>query len=488
VKIGKPLKILHVASEIAPFSKTGGLGDVLGALPSAQSRLGDEVAVVTPLYKTIDRSAHGLVRWLRRISVPLGDDVVEVGLWEGRPPRGSDVRLYFIEHEPSFGRDGLYGDAHGEFGDNARRFVLLGRAALVLAAHLERWPDVVHAHDWQAGPALIYADGTEGLPRPKRVLTIHNLAYRGLFPPTIVDELGLPRAMFSPAGFEFWGQVSFLKAGIVLADRITTVSPRYATEMREPDAGWGLDGLLRARGKAVSGILNGVDYDLWNPERDLALATQYSSAELAGKRPCKTALQHELGLPLRPDTPLSGSVTRLTEQKGIDLLVAALPRMLEEDHQMIILGSGDGGLASQLTELGRRFPKKLAVRLGYDDGLAHRVQAGADLFVMPSRFEPCGLAQLYALRYGTPPVVRAVGGLYDTVVDYEPRSQTGTGFVFGPLDVDALCHAWQRALFAYRGPAAEWLGLMRRGMAQDFSWATAASRYRELYLQANAER
>jgi len=477
------VRILHVASEVAPFSKTGGLGDVLGALPSAQTRLGDEVAVVSPLYKSIDRTAHNLVRWLRRISVPIGNEVVEVGLWEGRPPRGGDVRLYFIEHEPSFARDGIYGDAHGEFGDNARRFVLLGRAALALAAHLERWPDVVHGHDWQAGPALIYADGTEGLPRPKRVLTVHNLAYRGIFPATIVDELGLPRALFSPAGFEFWGQVSFLKAGLVLADRITTVSPRYALEMKEPDAGWGMDGLLRARGADVSGILNGVDYDVWNPERDPLLPAQYSSTELAGKRRCKTELLRELGLPLRPETPLCGAVTRLTEQKGIDLLAAALPSMLEEDVQVVVLGSGEHSLEAQLTELARRFPKKLAVRLGYDDALAHRIEAGADVFLMPSRFEPCGLSQLYALRYGTPPLVRAVGGLYDTVVDYEPRSQTGTGFVFGPLEVDALCHAWRRALFAYRGPAAEWQALMRRGMAQDFSWATAAARYRELYLQ-----
>ncbi|HEY7958388.1 MAG TPA: glycogen synthase GlgA [Polyangia bacterium] len=477
------MRVLHVASEIAPYAKTGGLADVLGALPAALARLKTEVMVVAPRYRAIDPDRFGLGRWLSTVPVPLGDGTIEVGVYEGTPPGGARVRLFFIDHPPSFDRDGLYGPpGGGDFPDNARRFTLLGRAALALAAHLGLWPDILHGHDWQAGPALLYARSTHGDLRPPRtVFTVHNLAFQGLFPESTVEELGFPRALYHPDGYEFYGQVSLLKAGLVLADRITTVSPSYAKEIQTPEQGCGLDGLLRARADRLVGILNGVDYEVWSPEHDRYLPAGYSKDALGGKRRCKLELQRAFGLPLSADTPLSGSVSRLTEQKGFDLLLGALPHILEGDAQVALLGTGDPELERALIALAARHPKKLAVRIGYDEALAHLIEAGSDLFLMPSRYEPCGLNQLYSLRYGTPPVVRATGGLDDTIVDYEPRSRSGTGYKFVETTAPALTSAWRRALHTYRETPSEHQALQRRGMAQDFSWAASARRYLELY-------
>jgi starch synthase len=473
-------RVLHVASEIAPFSKTGGLADVVAALPPALARLGHAQTVVTPLYRGVNTARFGLVRWLRRISVPLGAESVEVGLWEGRPPGGGPTRLFFVEHPASFDRDGIYGEAHGEFADNARRFVLLSRAALAIAAELDLWPDVVHAHDWQAAVALLYAKGSQGLPAPRTALTLHNLAFRGLFPPSVIDEVGLPAAEFHPDGYEFFGQVSLLKAGMVHADVVTTVSPRYAEEICEPLGGQGLDGFLRARRDRLVGILNGIDDVLWDPARDPQLPATYSTGRMAGKAICKRELQRELGLPQRAQTPLSGSVSRLTDQKGFDLVLKALPELLaERDMQYVVLGTGDSGLEAGLAEMAARFPTKMAVRIGYDEALAHRIEGGCDLYVMPSRFEPCGLNQMYSLRYGTPPIVRDVGGLHDTVVDWDGRSRSGTGFVFGPLEPQALAATWRRALDAYGQSG--FASLVERAMAEDFSWARSAARYAAIY-------
>jgi starch synthase len=477
------MKVLHVTSEIAPYSKTGGLGDVLGALPSALSKLGADVTVVAPRYRSVEVARHGLSRWLRTIPITLGSETVDVGAFEGPLPGGAKGRLFLIDHPASFDRDGLYG-----FADDAQRFNLLGRAALAIAAHLDRWPDILHGHDWQSGPAMLYARGAGGdLKPPKTVFTIHNLAYQGQFPPSVVAELGLPAELFTPEGYEFYGQVSLLKAGLVTADRITTVSPRYADEIQTPEQGCSLDGLLRSRAAQLTGILNGADYHVWSPERDPHLPANYSAEDLSGKRACKAALQRELGLAARPDLALTGSITRLTEQKGIDLLCAALPQILEGDAQVVVLGSGDAALEQQLQALAKSFPKKLAVVIAYDDRLAHRIEAGCDLFVMPSRYEPCGLNQLYSMRYGTPPIVRATGGLDDTVVDYEPRSSSGTGFKFDHLTADGLLWAWRRALVAWRESPADFTKLIRRGMAQDYSWHASALRYLELYHQLLAQ-
>jgi starch synthase len=486
------MRILHVASEVAPYSKTGGLADVLGALPRMLAALGHEVTVVTPRYRSIDPERFGLARRLRGLATPLGADTVAVGVYEGQAASTPRVRVYLVDHKPSFDRDGIYGDAKGDYPDNARRYALLGSAALALAAEFGAWPDVVHGHDWQAGPAILFAKQRWGdLPPPKTVFTLHNLAFQGLFPETVVDELGLPRQYYNLDGFEYYGQASYLKAGLALADRLSTVSRRYAQEIQTAEYGLGFDGLLRARTKVLHGILNGADYDIWNPEKDIHLPATYSAESLTGKRRCKAELQRELGLPVRADVPLCGSISRLTDQKGFDLILAALPTLLgprpadgagrdDSDMQYVVLGSGDPVLESAFRQLQTRFPKKLAVRIGYDEALAHRIEAGCDLYVMPSKFEPCGLNQMYSLRYGTPPIVRATGGLDDTIVDFDARSRSGTGFKLETYDADALVEAWRRALAAYRNEA-DFAALIKRGMTQDFGWSRAAEAYAQLY-------
>jgi starch synthase len=449
------VKVLHVASEVAPFAKTGGLADVLGALPKELEKLGIEVEVVMPRYRSV--SVDGMKR--RAVATTFG----EVGVYQ----KG---HVFFVDHPPFFDRAGLYGEDGKDYPDNAHRFALLGQAALAVCPE----PDVLHGHDWQAGPALIYGRHL------KKVFTIHNLAYQGLFPSSVVSELQFPVELYEAEGFEYWGQVSLLKAGIVLADRITTVSPRYAEEVQTSDHGFGLDGVLRARKDRLVGILNGCDYDVWNPQTDRHLVARYSAQNLEGKKRCKAELQRELGLPQKPRTPFCGSISRLAEQKGFDLLVEALPALLEGDMQYVVLGTGEPELERALEALGRVFPEQLAVRIAYDDALAHRIEAGCDLYVMPSRYEPCGLNQMYSLRYGTPPIVRATGGLDDTIVDFS--SPAGTGFKFGPYSAAALGEAWRRALLAYFSEA-EFTALIRRAMAQDFSWQSAAQSYASLYRQ-----
>jgi starch synthase len=451
------MKIVHVASEVAPWSKTGGLGDVLGALPEALRRLGFTVAVVSPRYRGIDVSGF-LAR--PRLTLPLG---VEIGVWE-------KDGLFLVEHPDSFDRAGLYGEGGADYPDNARRFAILGQAALALAPDA----DVIHGHDWQAGPALLYARHTP----MKRVFTIHNLAYMGLFSSAIVGELDFGWDQFHPGGLEFWGWASLLKAGIVLAHKITTVSPRYAAEIQTAEQGCGFEGLMQSRAADLVGILNGIDTQLWNPATDRHLPARYSAENLDGKAACKTALQRELGLPRRARTPLCGSISRLTDQKGFDLVTAVLPSLLGGDVQYVVLGAGHTALEEELEKLALRYPDKLAVRIAYDERLAHLIEAGSDLYVMPSRYEPCGLNQLYSLRYGTPPIVRATGGLDDTVEDLDGAA--GTGFKFGPYTAEALGVAWRRALLAYHATR-DFTALARRGMAADFSWPVSANRYAALY-------
>ncbi len=458
-----------MASEVAPYSKTGGLADVMGALPPALARLGLDVSVVTPRYRSVD--VAGFQRWPDLVKLPIGADSVAVGVFQ-------KDQLFLVDHPPSFDRDGLYGDGGHDHADNARRFAILGAAALEICRRLDRWPEVLHGHDWQAGPALIYSRHE----KIKRVFTIHNLAYQGLFPSSIVGELGFGEDFFHPGGMEFWGHASLIKAGIVLADRVTTVSPRYAREIQTPEQGYGLEGLLQSRAADVMGILNGCDYDVWSPEKDPHLAQRYSAANLDGKRVCKAALQRELGLPVGAATPLCGSISRLTSQKGFDLVTQVLPQLVEGDLQYVVLGSGQSEIERALVELSQAHPKKLAVRIGYDESLAHRIEAGCDLYVMPSRYEPCGLNQMYSLRYGTPPIVRAIGGLDDSISDFVPRSSTGSGFKFNDYSVAALGQAWRRALLAYLS-GADFAGLIQRDMALDHSWASSAERYAALYRQ-----
>ncbi len=470
------MQLLFVASEVAPWSKTGGLGDVAGALPRALAARGHAVTVVTPRHAGIDPRREGLTALHGAVRVR-GEATT---LWVKDGP----VRTCFVEHERYFGsRRGLYGDGHRDHPDNAERFAYLCRAALAVPGALRLRPRVLHANDWQTGllPFLLRHEHARdpALAGARTVFTIHNLAYQGIFPKEVVPALGLPWDVFSYEGMEFFDQLSFLKAGLVYADALTTVSPTYAREILTPEGGANLDALLRHRAADLTGILNGIDVHAWDPARDPYLPAHYTARAVSGKAACKAALQAELGLPDRIDVPLIGLVSRLTGQKGVDLVTAALPALLARDVQLAVLGAGEPVYQEAIRRAAREHPGRVGARIGFDEGLAHRIEAGADLFLMPSRFEPCGLNQMYSLRYGTVPVVRAVGGLADTVEDYDGWNR-GTGFRFVEYAPHALLTAVRRALDVHRDRRA-WRGLMTRGMAEDNSWERSAARYEALY-------
>jgi starch synthase len=476
-------KILFVASEAHPLMKTGGLGDVCGTFPQALRALGEDARLLMPGYHDAVARAAPLKLVAELTLPPLA---VPVRLLETHLP-GTRVKTWLIDFPPAYDRPGNpYQNAHGhDWHDNAARFALLARVAVAVARGIKRlrWtPDIVHCHDWQTGltPALLSLEAT----RPATVFTVHNLAYQGLFPYDTFVALGLPPALWSFTGLEFHGQLSFIKGGIAFADRVTTVSPTYAREIQRPEHGHGLDGLLRHRAPVVRGILNGIDTRQWNPQRDAALAARYSARRLAaGKAANKAALQAELTLDTDPGVPLLGMVSRQVRQKGIDLVLEALPVLLEQPWQCAVLGTGDAEYEQALRALARRHPGRLAVVIGYDETLAHRIIAAADLFLMPSRFEPCGLTQLYSLRYGTVPLVRRVGGLADSVIDANDATLadgSATGVVFEQANSAALVHAVTRALGLYR-QRRTWQRIRRQGMQQDFSWQHSAAEYQRLY-------
>jgi starch synthase len=466
------MKILMVASEAAPFAKTGGLADVVGALPAALKALGHEVAVLLPRYASVD------LKNSRRVY-----DSLPVWL----PPHRYDTTLYLIEREtpfyfldcpPLYGRAGLYGEDGVDYPDNHIRFAVLAQAALGFCRRVWR-PDILHAHDWQAGllPAYLRSVYTNdptflGI---HTLFTIHNLGYHGLFPAETLADIGLAGTEeFRPSGLEFFGKVCYLKGGLNYAEALNTVSPTYAREIQTPEYGFGLDGVLRARSSVLSGILNGVDYSEWNPETDPMIAAHYSSADLTGKRICKQDLLHAFGLPAEAmDAPLIGIVSRFTSQKGADLVAEVADGLVAEGYYMVALGAGEPHYEGLFQAIAARHPSRIGVRLGYDNGLAHKIEAGADLFLMPSRYEPCGLNQIYSLRYGTVPVVRATGGLDDTI---EP----GTGFKFWEYSGSALGEALRVAHQAF-ADAEGWRAMMVAGMAKDFSWRVSAAEYSRLY-------
>ncbi|MDR7401958.1 MAG: glycogen synthase GlgA [Armatimonadota bacterium] len=472
------MKVLFCISEAVPLAKTGGLADVGGALPAALRALGCEVRVVLPRYRGIE-----VAGWWRAgsVRVPLGERTVEAVIWDGAMP-DTGVPVWLVDQPQLFDRPGLYGDGGSDYPDNLARFACLCRAALDWLPRQQWRPDLVHCHDWQTAliPPLVASGQAPPLPT---LLTIHNLAYQGIFPADQFPLTGLPPRMFSVRGLEFWGKVNVLKGGLIYADMLSTVSPTYAREIQTPEFGAGLDGVLRERGADLVGILNGVDYRIWDPAHDPHLPAPYTREDLSGKRVCKEYLQREVGLDVRPDAPLVGMVGRLVEQKGIDLVVAAAPEILARGAQLVVLGTGEPRYEQMLQDLARRESGRVAVRIGFDDALAHRIEAGADLFVMPSRYEPSGLNQLYSLRYGTVPVVRRTGGLADSIVDATPdalEAGTATGFVFDAYSPEALATAVARALEVYRTPAL-WKRLQRAGMSADFSWQAAARRYLDLY-------
>ena len=470
------MQILFLSSEVAPWSKTGGLADVAAALPLALSRRGHQVTVVSPLYGSLDRQRFPIRSTGLTVHVQLGPTPVAFELFEAA--RGA-VRWIFLSNPALFERPALYGEGGVDYPDNALRFAALSEGALAAARVLGCWPDILHANDWQTGPAVLRISQLLG-PRPHAVFTVHNLSFQGLFVPATLDQLGWPTKLFDSEGLEFYGQLSFIKAGLVYGDALTTVSPTYADEICAPDLGCGLDGLLRSRRAELHGILNGIDTKEWNPAANPALPATYGPDRLQGKAACKRALQGELGLPQDSSRPLFTLIGRLTQQKGVDLVIDTLDRSLLDRAQVAILGSGDPAFERALRDRAKAFPESLAVRTGFDEGLAHRFEAGGDFFLMPSRFEPCGLNQMYSLRYGTPPIVRATGGLADTVIDASADLSSGNGFVFGPAEAGALRQALERAIAAFSTPRAL-ESLRRRAMAEDHSWEASAERFEVLY-------
>ncbi len=480
------MKILMLASEAVPLAKTGGLADVVGALSFELARLGQEVRLVVPRYTGFEVAAAGL-REAHTIPVPTREGHLDVGIEIGALGDGT-VSLVCVRYDPFFARPGLYGEAGGGYSDNLERFAFFCRAALEACAQSDWTPDVLHAHDWQAALAVVYLKTLyQADPRwaaTRSFFTIHNMGYQGLFPVSEYPATGLPWSEYTPERLEFYGQVNLLKGGLVYADLLSTVSPTYAREIQTGEFGNGLEGVLQVRKDRLFGVTNGIDYDAWNPATDPHVPARYSADDLSGKKACKAALKREMKLPPR-DVPLVGLVSRLAFQKGIDLIVDMLPKLLALDVQMVVLGSGEPSYHALLTGLSERYPDKLAVRLAFDDGLAHRIEAGADLFLMPSRYEPCGLNQLYSLRYGTVPIVRRTGGLADTVVPYLPvpnAGATATGFAFETPHPEVLLSTILLALRVYRDKE-EWHALMRRGMRQDFSWEHSARQYVDLYLR-----
>jgi len=477
-------RILFASSEAHPLIKTGGLADVSGSLPPVLHALGDDVRLVLPAYRAV----------LQRLPVlPIAAELVLPGsaapvrILEGTLPH-TEVPVWLVDAPAFFDRDGgpYLGPDGRDWPDNAARFALFCRAVVELAqdrAGLHWRPDVVHCNDWQTGlvPALLAQEH----PRPGSVFTIHNMAYQGLFPHSTFVALDLPAGLWHWQGLEFHSQLNFLKGGLAYADWITTVSPTYAQEIRRAEFAYGLEGVLNHRADRLRGILNGIDYGVWDPAHDPLLPHHYSAAKPGGKKKNKAALQRQFALPVDPDVPLLGLVGRMVEQKGIDLVLAVLPELLQHPVQVAVVGTGAAHFEQAFRELADRHPDQVGTFIGYDEGYAHLVEAGADIFLMPSRFEPCGLNQIYSLRYGTVPVVRRTGGLADTVVHADAvtlADGTATGFVFDTADAGALHRAVQQALALYRQPET-WRQVMQAGMRRDFSWEQSARQYQALYRQ-----
>lgn len=478
------LKVLFLSSEAVPFAKTGGLADVCGSLPLALKRLGVDVRLVLPFYRSVKEGNFKLRPRSMDFSVPFGDRALSIRVAEARAGRG--VPVYLIDREDLYDRPNLYGDNRDDYYDNLERFAFFSHAALRVAEALPFLPDIVHCHDWQTGlvPALLKGPfkGNPVFEGTASVFTIHNIGYQGVFPAEKLLMTGLSRSdYFHPEGLEFWGKISLLKAGIVYSDAITTVSPRYAQEIQTPEYGMGMEGILKLRGAFIHGILNGVDYRAWNPARDPEIPANYSATKIKGKQLCKTMLIKEMGLdPALKDRPLLGIISRLDTQKGFDLLLRVLNEVLALDAGLVILGSGNEKIQKALQKTSKGHPGRMCLRIGFDEPLAHRIMAGTDIFLIPSRYEPCGLTQMYALKYGAVPLVRATGGLDDTVIPFDPQTGEGNGFKFGPYEPKAFLDTLRRAidLFEY---SKTWKRIIKNGMKADFSWDRSAQRYMELY-------
>ncbi len=477
------MKILFAASEATPFAKTGGLADVAGSLPPALAALGHDISVVLPRYRQVDVARYKLK--------PVASFFVPIGAWKERcevlkGATSGGVTVYFISKDIYFDRPELYGTGRADYSDNAERFIFFSRAVLGLCIALDLQFEIVHCNDWQTGLVPLYLKQvywrSETLRRTRSIFTIHNLGYQGLFRHEDMRLTNLPWDVFTPEGFEFWGKMNFLKAGLVYADLITTVSKTYSQEIQTPEYGSGLDGVLRNRSADLFGIMNGIDYAEWDPSRNHTIPQAYSASRLAGKTVCRKKILARLGMP-DSDSPVVGMVTRLVDQKGLDIVTEALPEIMSLGIQLIILGTGDEKYHLILSDAASRYPGRMRGLLQYNDGLAKSIYAGCDMFLMPSQYEPCGLGQMIALRYGTVPLVRKTGGLADTVEDYSVKSSRGTGFVFEEYSAPALVECLRRALKVFSN-GLKWKLLMQAGMKKDLSWERSAKEYVKVYKKA----
>lgn len=487
--MARPLNILFASPEAHPFAKTGGLGDVSSALPLALKQQGHDVRVILPKYRSVRQSKRSIKPMGLTVAVPIGPEIKSGELHESRLNR--TVPVYFVGQDDYFDREGFYGNAEGEFPDNAERFIFFARAVLEACKALDFQPDIIHCNDWQTGLIPCYLKTTFAsdpfFENTRSVFSIHNLGYHGSFEEQFFSMAHLPWKVFTMEGVEFYGCFSFMKTGLVYADQLTTVSKTYSKEILTPENGFGMDGVLHHYQNKLSGILNGAHYEEWDPQIDSNIKTRYGPKSLKGKQECKKSLVRKLSLKLTEQTPLLCMVTRLSSQKGIDLLIQSFAELMAHDVALVILGLGDDRYETFLNEQNQNYPARFRYIQGFDEKLAHRIIAGSDLLLMPSLYEPCGLTQMYALRYGTVPVVRRVGGLADTIKAFQPGKNQGTGFLFKPNETEKWLPLIQKALSLYPKKKV-WRSLMLNGMKQDFSWHQAAKHYELLYRRTLASK
>lgn len=482
------MKIAVVSPEVVPFAKTGGLADVAGALPKALNAIGHEVVIVMPLYKAVDRARHGLTDTGRTVSAAMSGETVTAKIYSCM--LAGKVKTYFVDMPEYYNRDQLYGTAAGDYPDNAERFLFFSKAAPLVLKAAGFSPDVIHLNDWQSAMVALYLKSIyaadPAFSRTATVYTVHNLGYQGQFWAFDMHLTGLGWEYFTPEGIEFYGDMNLMKSGLVYADIVNTVSRTYSREIRTVEYGHGMEGVLTGRAADLYGIVNGIDYEEWDPAKDTAIFKAYAKGDIAAKRENKDSLKKELGL-AAGNKPLFGIITRLADQKGLDILSEAIPALLKMGVQLVMLGTGEKKYHELLPAIAKKHKKQVSVTVGFDAALARKIYAGSDVFMMPSRYEPCGLGQLISLRYGTVPLVRKTGGLADTVKNYNPKTGLGNGFVFSGYSSAALLRAAKAAVTAYADKRT-WKRLVGAGMSEDHSWEQSAKEYVKLYVKAIAKK
>ncbi|OGL45727.1 MAG: starch synthase [Candidatus Schekmanbacteria bacterium RBG_16_38_10] len=476
------MNILIASPEVVPFAKTGGLADVAGALPKAVSKLGNhKVAVVLPKYKMIDEKKFNLKVINENLKIGFDSKEMPVRIFYGEID--GSIPVYFVDSPEYYAREGLYQKENKDYPDNAERFAFFAKAALEVCKTLNFKPDVIHCHDWQAAliPVLLkgFCQQDSFFKNTATVFTIHNIGYQGNFPPEKVSFIKFPDEFYTMRGLEFYGNINFLKGGLVFSEIINTVSRKYSLEIQTPEYGCGLEGVLKERSKDLYGIINGIDYEEWSPEKDKLIKYNFSRDDLSGKAFCKKELQRELGLKQDMKVPVIGVISRIAEQKGLDLIAEVFDTMMQMDLQFVLLGSGEKELEEFFQKAFKKYSGRFGVKIGFDNGLAHSIEAGSDMFLMPSRYEPCGLNQIYSIRYGTVPIVRATGGLDDTITDFEEDKEKGNGFKFEEASAQQMLRRIKTALKYYN--SRDWMKIVENGMKADFSWDASARKYVELY-------